>query len=83
MKPILAGTSRPKPRPNPRNWSRIDERYRTLCADMRALFEELHIAAEGTIFCRSRARKRLDAFRPVARRGQFLAPALLPRLPQS
>ena len=45
IKPILAGTAKPKMGRKPKNWSPIDEHYETIRTDMQTLFEDLGLAA--------------------------------------
>ncbi len=45
IKPILAGTAKPKVGRKPKNWSPIDEHYETLRKDMQTLFEDLGLVA--------------------------------------
>jgi len=45
IRPILAGMGRAKMGRRPKNWSRIDQHYETLCLNMRNLFRDLRIAA--------------------------------------
>jgi hypothetical protein len=43
--PLLAGSGKLKTGKRPKNWSSIDEHYRTLCIDMKHLFNDFGIAA--------------------------------------
>jgi len=45
IKPILAGTAKPKVGRKPKTWSPIDEHYETLRKDMQTLFEDLGLVA--------------------------------------
>jgi hypothetical protein len=45
IQPLLAGAGKLRMGRKPRNWSSIDEHYRTLCIDMQRLFTDLGIAA--------------------------------------
>ncbi len=45
IKPILAGTAKPKMGRKPKNWSPIDVHYETIRKDMQTLFEDLGLAA--------------------------------------
>ncbi len=43
--PLLAGTGKLKRGRKPKNWSRIDQHYQTLCGDMQSLLKDLGMAA--------------------------------------
>jgi hypothetical protein len=45
LKPLLAGTAKPRMGRKPKTWSAIDEHYETLHKDMHILFADLGIAA--------------------------------------
>jgi hypothetical protein len=45
IQPLLAGVTTPRRGRKPKDWSRIDQHYETLRLNMRALFQELRIAA--------------------------------------
>ena len=45
IKPILAGTAKPKMGRKPKTWSAIDEHYETIRKDMQTLFEHVGLAA--------------------------------------
>jgi len=45
IKPILAGTAKPKMGRKPKTWRPIDEHYETVRKDMQALFADLGLAA--------------------------------------
>jgi hypothetical protein len=45
IKPLLAGTAKPKLGRKPTTWSALDEHYETVRQDMRLLFEDLGLAA--------------------------------------
>jgi len=45
IKPILAGTAKPKMGRKPKTWSAIDEHYETVRKDMQTLFEDVGLAA--------------------------------------
>ncbi len=45
IKPILAGTAKPKMGRKPKNWNPIDVHYETIRKDMQTLFEDLGLAA--------------------------------------
>ncbi len=44
IKPILAGTAKPKIGRKPKTWSPVDEHYETIRKDMQLLFEDLGLA---------------------------------------
>jgi hypothetical protein len=45
IQPLLAGAGKLRCGRKPKNWSPIDEHYRTLCINMQHLFNDLLIAA--------------------------------------
>ena len=45
IKPILAGTAKPRMGRKPKNWSPIDAHYETIRKDMQVLFDDLGLAA--------------------------------------
>ena len=45
IKPMLAGTAKPKMGRKPKTWSPIDEHYETVRKDMQTLFTDLGLAA--------------------------------------
>jgi len=45
IQPLLAGAGKLKTGKKPKDWSPIDEHYRTLCINMQRLFNDLGIAA--------------------------------------
>jgi len=45
IKPILAGTAKPKMGRKLKTWSAIDEHYETIRKDMQTLFEHVGLAA--------------------------------------
>ena len=45
IEPLLAGTGKLKRGRKPKNWSRIDEHYQTLCTNMQCLLKDLGVAA--------------------------------------
>jgi hypothetical protein len=45
IQPLLAAAGKREPARKHKNWSSIDEHYRTLCINMQLLFKDLGIAA--------------------------------------
>jgi len=45
IKPMLAGTAKPKMGRKPKTWSPIDEHYETVRKDMQTLFTDVGLAA--------------------------------------